>query len=40
MAEKVREADGHWPKRWVTGHTTSSNQHTLRYEVPILIEAV
>ena len=28
MAEKVHEADAHSPKRWATGRTTSSNQHT------------
>ena len=26
MAEKVREADDHPPKRWATGRITSSNQ--------------
>ena len=26
MAEKVREADAHSPKRWAAGPTTSFNQ--------------
>ena len=33
MADKVREADPHSPKRWATGRTTSSNQQTLGYDV-------
>ena len=33
MAEKVREADAHSPKRWSTGPTPSSNQETLGYDV-------
>ena len=33
MAEKVREADAHSPKRWATGRTTSSNQYALGHNV-------
>ena len=33
MAEKVRAADAHSPKRWAAGPTTSSTQYALVYVV-------
>ena len=33
MAEKVRYADVHSPKRWAAGPTTSSKQQTLGHDV-------
>ena len=33
MAEKVREANAHSPRRWAAGPTNSFNQQTFGYDV-------